>query len=103
MSDMAPIAADARDEIRTFLPSIGKEELELRARLRSIRSTASAMVASTPSQTARALAWIASDHLTAFLFAPADKSELEELRRFATRLMLTAIQAEALFDRGIGE
>lgn len=87
------------DDIITFLPGIGQDEYDLRAKLRSMRNCAAAMIAKTESDTARALAWTCSEYATAYVYAGADQETLSEVGRFCNRLMLTAMQAEAI-DEG---
>lgn len=84
------------DDIRTFLPGISDDEYELRAKLRSMRNYASLLIAKTDSDTARALAWTCSEYATAYVYAGVDQNTLNEVGRFCNRLMVTAIQAEAL-------
>lgn len=91
------------DEIRTFLPGIGDEEYALRAKLRSLRNTASAMISNTESDTARQLAWIVVEYATPALYAPGIPVEFEELNKLCTRLMLTALQAEKIDTFGAGQ
>ena len=85
-----------RDEIRVFLPGISDEEHAKRALLRSYRNAASALIASTQSDVARGLAWMASDYVTGALYAPGAACALDELNKLCKRLMLTAIQAEQI-------
>ena len=87
-------AIKAADDIRTFLPGISETEYELRAKLRTMRNCASALIAKTDSDTARALAWTCSEYATAYVYAGADHDTLSEVGRFCNRLMLTAMQAE---------
>ena len=89
------------DDILTFLPGIPAEEYEHRAKLRSFRNAASAMIAKTECRDARCLAWMANEAITSLIYAPADCDELAELGTFAKRLMITAMQAELLRDRGL--
>lgn len=90
------------DDIRTFLGNIPADEYEARAKLRSFRNAASAMIASTDSADARRLAWMATETITPLLFCPGlDTAELVEVGKFAKRLMLTAMQAEQLRDEGL--
>lgn len=89
------------DDIRLFLPGIGEDEYGLRAKLRAYRNAASAMIASTECAASRNLAWLATEYITVLIYAPAEADELAELGKFAKRLMLTAMQAEELRDRGI--
>lgn len=84
----------AADDIRTFIPGIDEAEYELRAKLRTMRNCASALIAKTDSDTARALAWTCSEFATAYVYAGADNDTLSEVGRFCHRLMLTAMQAE---------
>lgn len=89
------------DDILTFLPGIPAQEYELRAKLRSYRNAASALIASTECCEARSLAWMAAEAITRLIYAPAENEELAELGTFAKRLMLTAMQAEDLRDKGL--
>jgi hypothetical protein len=100
---MSAVAHAECDEILTFLPGIGEEEYAKRAKLRSIRNAAAAMIAATDSGTARHLAWIASDTVTQALYAPGATDALDELIQFCTRLMLTAMQAEKIDLFGAGQ
>ena len=89
------------DDILTFLPGIPAEEYEHRSKLRSYRNAASAMIANTECRDARCLAWMATEAITRLIYAPAECEELAELGTFARRLMLTAMQAEQLQDKGL--
>jgi hypothetical protein len=84
------------DEITTFLGAIPAEEFERRAKLRSFRNAASAMIARTPSDTARYLAWEVIEWATPNLYAPAPLEWLDQLNLLAKRLMVTAMHAEEL-------
>lgn len=86
------------DEIRTFLPSIGEEEYERRAKLRSYRNAATGMIALTQCDTARQLAWIAVEYATPCLYAPAPPGGLDALNLLCSRLLKTAMSAETLDD-----
>ena len=86
------------DDIQTFLPGISADEYELRAKLRTMRNCAASMIANADSDTARDLAWHCSDAATAHIFAGASLDRLNEVHRFCHRLMVTAMQAEALED-----
>ncbi len=86
------------DAIRTFMPGIGEAEYELRVKLRTMRDCASVLIARTDSDTARALAWTCSEYATAYLYAIANYDTLNDVGRFCNRLMLTALQAEAIDD-----
>jgi len=90
------------DEIRIFLGPIPSDEYERRHKLRSYRNTATAMIAVTQSDTARALAWHVIDWASANLYAPAPLEWLDHLNLFASRLLKTAQTAEEL-DRLIQE
>lgn len=92
----------ATDDIRTFLPGINEEEYELRAKLRTFRNCAAAMIAKTDSDTARSLAWMCSEYATSHLYAGVEDQTLMEIGRFCNRLMLTAMQAEQI-DAGGGK
>lgn len=91
------------DEIRVFLPDIGDDELALRTKMRALRNVAAKIVSSTGSDTARQLAWIASDYATQWLYAPADEGALEDLNLFLNRVLKTAIHAENIEQFGPGE
>jgi hypothetical protein len=82
------------DEIRTFLPEIFEVEYEKRAKLRSYRNAASAMVASANSDLARNLAWSAIEYASANLYAPAPLDWLDKVNGISRRLLITAMQAE---------
>ena len=86
------------DEITTFLGEIPPEEFERRAKLRSFRNAATAMIASTDCDNARALAWMANDYATEALFCPAAAEALDDLNQLCRRLMLVALQAEQMND-----
>lgn len=88
----------ALDPIHTFLPGIGPEEYERRAKLRRYRDAATGMIALTHSATARQLAWLAIEHSTPFLFAPAPPEGLDAINLLCSRLLKTAMSAEALDD-----
>ena len=88
------------DDILTFLPGIDEAEYQVRAKLRTMRNCAAAMIAKTDSDTARALAWTCSQYATAYVYAGADHDTLSEIGRFCNRLMLTAMQAETIDDGG---
>ncbi|WP_394729056.1 hypothetical protein [Altererythrobacter sp. GH1-8] len=91
-----------RDDIRVFLPNIGEAEHALRAKMRSYRNAASAMVSRTESDTARQLAWIVVEYGCANLYAPATEPELEDLNKLFKRLMITAIHVENIDQFGPG-
>ena len=84
------------DEIYTFLGSIPAEEYERRAKLRSIRNTASAMVGTTKSTTARHLAWEVIEWASPNLYSPCPIEWLDKLNLLTKRLMLTAMLAEEM-------
>lgn len=91
------------DDILTLAPNCKPDtaEYEHRAKLRSYRNAASAMIAATDCSEARSLAWMATDAITRMIYAPAHCEELAELGHFARRLMVTAMQAEQLRDKGL--
>lgn len=87
------------DEIHTFLGTIPAEEYERRAKLRSYRNAASALIACTESDTARTLAWQVIDWASPWIYRPDAPLEwLDQLNTLATRLMVTAMQAERMDD-----
>ena len=88
--------AQPLDDIRTFLPGIGADEYELRAKLRSYRNVASALIGNTESPTARQLAWIVSEWTNELIFLPADNALLADVVKFCNRLAITAMHAERL-------
>ena len=94
----AVTAITKADAIHTFLPGIGDEEYQLRAKLQTMRNCAAALIAKTDSDAARALAWTCSEYATAYLYAGVDHDTLSEVGRFCNRLMLTAMQAETIDD-----
>lgn len=75
MSALAKIEATL-DPIRTFMPDIGEDEYERRAKLRSFRDAATGMIALTRCDLARKLAWEAIEHSTPFLYAPSPSEGL---------------------------
>lgn len=94
----ASISVEPADAIRIFLPGISDAEYALRAKLQTMRNCACAMIAKTDSDTARALAWMCSEYVTDYIYASAHLDVLEEVARFCNRLMVTAMQAEAIDD-----
>lgn len=82
--------------VEVFMGPLPDEERELREKLRSYREAASAMIATTQSDTARILAWQAIEWLSPWLYAPAPMPWLEKLSRLVSRLLRTAITAEDL-------
>lgn len=96
-------SSQSLDDIRTFLPGIGEVEYELRAKLRALRNTASAMVSNTESDTARQLAWLVVDYATPCLYAPGTTVAFADLNKLCTRLMLTAMHAEKMDLFGAGQ
>lgn len=94
---MNALTTIARDEIRVFLGDIPAEEYQARAKLRSYRNAATAMIAATHSDTARALAWQVIDWASPFLFDRAAPVELlDRLNVLASRLLKTAMTAEEI-------
>jgi len=90
----AVTSIEPADDLATLLPGCAGEERELREKLRAQRNAMSALVATTESDTARQLAWLVVEYVTANLYAPVDLDSLRELRRFCHRLGLVAMQAE---------
>jgi hypothetical protein len=84
------------DCIRTFMGPIPDEEYARRAKLRSYRNAATAMIAETQSETARILAWQAIEWISPNLYAPAPIEWLDKLIILVGRLLKTAITAEDL-------
>lgn len=94
---MNAIATPPRaDDILTFLPGIDDAEYARRAKIRSMRNVAAAMIANTESSAARQLAWLCSEFATEAVYAPLDASLLDDVGKFCHRLMITAMQAERL-------
>ena len=90
------------DEIRTFLGDIPSEEYDRRAKLRSYRNAATAMIAVTESDTARLMAWQVVEWATPNLYAAAPLEWLDRLNLLSSRLLKTAMTAEEL-DRILKE
>lgn len=84
------------DEIRTFMGPIPDDEYERRAKMRSYRNAATAMIATTPSDTARLLAWKAIEWISPNLYAPAPVEWLEKINHLVSRLLHTAMTADEL-------
>lgn len=92
----------AADDILTFMGPIPDDEYARRAKLRAFRNAATAMIASTESDTARALAWTAIEWITPTLYSPAPIDWLDKVNHLVGRLLKTAITAEDL-DRLLRE
>lgn len=84
------------DDIRTFLPGIGQDEYERRAKLRSMRNAAAAMISRTDCDAARQLAWLCTEYATEAIYAPFDPGMLDEVGKLCARFMITAMHAERL-------
>jgi NAD-dependent DNA ligase len=85
------------DTLATFLGPIPDEERERRAKLMAYRNAAAGMIAQTQSDTARWLAFVASDWINPFLFDRAIPVEfLDRLTMLVSRLLKTAITAEEI-------
>ena len=84
------------DDIQTFLPGIPAEEYERRVKLRGYRNIATDLIGKTDCGTARGLAWIVIEYAAASLYAPAPLEWLDQINKFARRLLLTAMQAEEM-------
>ncbi|WP_343343397.1 hypothetical protein WJT74_07735 [Sphingomicrobium sp. XHP0239] len=94
MTAHTPIAKPL-DDIRHFMSAeVGPEEYALRAKLRTFKNCAASMIASTKSDQARTLAWMASDYATGTIYAPTTLAVLDNIVKLCNRLMLTAVQAE---------
>ena len=91
------------DEIRVFLPDISESEHAHRVKMRKLRNVAAKIISNTGSDTARGLAWHASDYATHWLYAPADEAALEDLNLFLNRLLKTALHAQDIEEFGPGE
>jgi hypothetical protein len=97
---MSAPATNPLDTIRTFLGPIPDAEHERRAKLESYRNAAMALIARTECDTARLLAWQVIEWATPWLYAPGVPPEwLDELNTLSKRLMLTALQSEAMADK----
>lgn len=86
------------DAIREYLPGIADDEYERRDMLRRYRDAATGMIAVTHCVTARQLAWIVVEHATPNLYSPAPPQGLDALNKLCSRLLKTAMSAEALDD-----
>ena len=93
---MSAPATVERDDIAIMMGELPPEEHELRTKLRGQRNAMSRMIATTKSDTARCLAWMVCEYVTAEIYSPASLERLRELRRFCHRLCLTALQAEEI-------
>jgi len=91
MNAPATFNLDQLDDIRTLMGPIADDEYERRAKLRSYRNAATAMISATQSDTARTLAWAALDWITPWLYAPAPAEFLDMLTSLVSRLLRTAI------------
>ena len=94
------IIVAAPDDIMTFMPNIGADEYELRAKLRSYRSVASTIIAKTESPTARQLSWIVVEYVSELIFLPAELSFLADVAKFCSRILITAMHASRLETAG---
>ena len=103
MNAVSTIEPVLRDDILLAMPEIepDSEEHKARAKLRSYRNAATALVNSTESANARSLAWLIIEISTNWLYAAADEATLIEINRHANRLLITAVHAEQLHDEGI--
>lgn len=86
------------DEIYTFLGDIPDEEYERRAKLRSYRNAASAMLATARCDTSRQLAWQVIEWASPNLYSTCPIEWLDKLNLLARRLMLTAVTAQEMDD-----
>ena len=84
------------DDIATFLPGITSDEYELRAKLRSYRNAATAMVHNTDRNNARAPAWMVIEYVSDTIYAPAHPDIVPALRQLCRWLMPAAMQIEEL-------
>jgi hypothetical protein len=87
------------DSITIFLPAIGADEYKLRARLNELQRIAAALIGKTECETARWLAQFCSEYATAFIYASVEQDVLTDIGRFCHRLLVAAMQAEAISDR----
>lgn len=94
----ASISVEPKDSIRIFRPGISDAEYALRTKLQTMRNCASAMITKTDSDTALALAWMCSEYVTDYIYASVNNDTLEDVAHFCHRLMVTAMQAEAIDD-----
>lgn len=97
MNAVSPIKP-ALDPIRLWLPGIDEDEHAARSKLRSYRDAATGMVGVTSCSTARQLAWLVIEYATPTLYAPAPPEGLALLNLLCSRLLRTAMSAEALDD-----
>ena len=91
-----------RDEICVIMGPISDDEHERRAKLRSHRNAAMAMISTCRSDTARILAWQAIEWIAPHIYAPASIEHLDGLLHLVSRLLRTAITAED-FERTLRE
>src|SRR5690348_7565120 len=84
------------DEFEIFMPGLSPSEREKRAKLRSLRNTATALVNSTDSDNARALGWMVVEYATGSLYAPGAADALDEINQLCARLIKVAVQAEQI-------
>lgn len=85
-----------QDDIYVLMGHIPREEYEKRAKLRSYRNAATAMLTKTHSDTARKLAWEAIEWVSPNLYEPAPLEWLDKVTLLVSRLLKTAITAEEL-------
>ena len=86
------------DDIALLVGEMPATEREQREKLRGYRNAAQAMIAKTECPTARQLAWLASDYAGAVVYSAMPEDGLAEIAKFTRRLMVTAMQAEAITD-----
>lgn len=84
------------DDIATFLPGIELAEYDRRARLRTYRNVAAAIIGQSESPTARQLAWLASDYCFELGLAPASAALLDDVGKLCQRMLICAAHAERL-------
>lgn len=84
------------DEFEILMPGLAPIEREKRALLRGYRNAATAMINTTDSDNARALAWMAIEYASGAMYAVGAAEALDDLNRLCKRLMLTAMLAEEL-------
>ena len=86
------------DPVAELAPPSTPAEMELRRLLHGTANAASAMIARTESPEARQLAWMAVEWASAAKFERLAEAGLAEIAKFTKRLMIVAVQAEAIND-----
>lgn len=88
------LAAEAVDDILTFLGPIPPEEYELRRKIRTCRNAASFKVTQTESRDCRTFCWMVTETATCWIYSYASIDDLTEVVSYLRRLLILAEQAE---------